>query len=211
MMALEGEEAFFSLLLSLLSGTLSDGELDQLAASGAFESLPYAAGRPECLEGLALLGEWAEERQAGEDCGELQDHLALFGGVGKPLVSPWESSYLNPDEGLVFQEGTLDVRTWYKRMGLEPARKYREPDDSILLEVEFVVRLGAMARSAIFEERPADAVRCLEVRRGFFENHLLKWCYGWCEDVYELAQSKLYKGAAKLLAGGLREAEALIW
>jgi TorA maturation chaperone TorD len=212
---LEGEAAFFTLVGRILGAPLDAQLKECLINEGTFTSTPFASEQLASIEGLQLLQAWAEVSAAASEAGskawvdqENQDYLALFGGLGAPLASPWESSYLSGEGGLIFQLETLEVRQWYERFGLQVRKKYHEPDDAIMFEFEFITHLADRAVEAYPQGDEQGFELLLEAQRDFLHEHLLRWGFQWCERVSENARSDFYRGLAKLTEGALRELEA---
>lgn len=67
------------------------------------------------------------------------DYHRLFVGPGTMLAPPWESVHPS-DEGLTFQDETLQVRQAYAEFGLTAPAVNREPDDGALPRVRVPAR-----------------------------------------------------------------------
>ncbi|MDR1088254.1 MAG: molecular chaperone TorD family protein [Coriobacteriales bacterium] len=201
---LENEQAFFTLMAKVLIEAPNSQLMETLRASEAFLGIPFAEHQQDCQEGLAVLRAWSEDSPEAID-EEYQDYLALFGVVGKPLASPWESSYLNDAPGFIFQIETLEVRAWYERFGMQVRKKYQEPDDNIVYEFEFICHLAGEALQAYAAKDEEGFARFWDAQKDFLHEHLLKWGLQWCDRVFEYAKTKFYKGIARLVKGSLRE------
>jgi len=88
-------------------------------------------------------------------------------------VSPSESPWIDPD-GLTSQRSMFEVRDWYRHWGMETPDWRRRPDDHLVVQLEFVAHLLAIATPAAL----LDAAR-------FLDRHLLRW-YGAFADGVEL-------------------------
>lgn len=106
-----------------------------------------------------------------------QDYLRLFVGLGMPLAPPWESTWAS-DARLLFQRETLDVRYWYRSVGLEVAALHHEPDDHVGLELEFIGLL-------LERENAETAV-------AFALEHPLAWVARWVRAVRDNATAPFY-------------------
>ena len=95
----------------------------------------------------------------GEDAERLrQDHMRLFTGPGKALVSPYSSVHLNVS-GLVFESETLQVRDFYRRFDVEHSRHGKEPDDHVAAELQFLAFLAQGALEQMQRAHHAAAGR----------------------------------------------------
>ncbi len=200
---LQSEKAVIDLLARALLESPKNDWLESLVAEGVFESAHYADNQPETEEGLRILKEWARQFTPENDT-TASDYLRLFIGPGKPLAPPWESVFLS-EGGLLFQEETLEVRTWFKAYGVESKKLYHEPDDHISLELEFISHLTNMAIKALEQDDGEKARQLLDARAEFLEKHLLRWAFTWCTMVKENAGGLFYRGVAHLVCGVLRE------
>lgn len=108
-------------------------------------------------EGLALL---AGSEESADDI--RIDHQRLFGGAGPARANPFESVHRS-EEGLKFDDQTIQVRAAYRELGLQAPRLNKEPDDHIGLELEFMAT--AYLRAAELLEAGSRQTRCWPRRR----------------------------------------------
>lgn len=203
---LTGEMLLLS-LLGKIAYTYPEEEqrewLQALIESEAFSEAPLAANQEDLVAGLDLLNQWCKAGLDDKAFKELQaDYLNLFVGPDKVIAAPYESVYFN-DGRQTFQEQTLQVRSWYRRYGLEPEQLYHEPDDHIGLELIFVAQLTGQALQAHDEGKEQDFSALLEARQQFLSEHPLKWGFAWCDLVKANAQTDFYKGLGYLTRGAL--------
>jgi TorA maturation chaperone TorD len=124
------------------------------------------------------------------------DYIRLFVGPDGPYAPPWESVYTS-EEGLLFQESTLQVREQYAQLGLEYVLKGSEPDDHIAAELQFMAHLSDQVKTA---ESDAGIIRrSLERQRLFLEAHLSKWVGRFCDEMEKNAQSEIFRKLQLLL------------
>lgn len=114
----------------------------------------------------------------------------LFVGPDRLLASPYESSYLNREHTLMQQE-TLQVRAAYAQAGLEVAKKGKEPDDHMALELEFLCYLLAKGEG---KENPHLYYR-------FLRDHPLRWYREHCELIRKNTDQPLCRAMADILEG----------
>jgi len=201
-----GEALVFELVGRLLYAELDRAWLQSLLSQDVFDDVPFGAEQEETKLGLELLQKWAKEnrtelKDAAFD--ELRvDYTRLFVGVGKVLAPPWESVYFGEDR-MVFQERTLQVRSWYRRFGLEPEKLYKEPDDHIGLELLFLAQLARLGLQALEENNQARFDECLLAQSQFAAEHPLKWVPAWAASMEANAKTDFYRGLAHLTQGAL--------
>ncbi|WHY75665.1 molecular chaperone TorD family protein [Neobacillus sp. WH10] len=126
---------------------------------------------------------------------EKEEYQRLFIGPGPLAAPPWES-YYRSKEKLLFEEWTYQIREQYHQFGLQFIKENKEPDDHLLLELEFMIFL---ADKSMQEVRPERILELIVSQVNFIEKHLTIWIPFFCAKVIENTKSKLYLGAAMLL------------
>lgn len=205
----EREAAAFSLIGAVLKSLPEKKWLKELASTGVFLEIPYALEQKDAQAGQTCLSEWAASYDDGGFDAIYSDYMNLFIGPGKPLAPPWESTFDDNTEGLVFQQKTLEVRKAYRTFGLQVDDMYHEPDDHIGYEFEFFSRLSEAVAKARAEGDIHEAERILGAQKAFLDEHLLAWAFDWCDLVGENAATDFYRGMALLVRGFLCEAGAM--
>lgn len=199
-----------TLLLGVLSKALQSNPdrqwLQSLIQQDIFSESPLESNDPELKVGLMHLQSWSQENQGGlsdEQFIQVQaDYTRMFVGIGKTLAPCWESVYFNED-GMLFQEQTLQVRQWYRRFGLEPEKLYNEPDDHIGLELSFLAYLATLGLEALDENNESKFEQTLHAQYQFISEHPLKWVSAWSGLVNKYAQTDFYRGLALLTHASL--------
>ena len=207
-MTLVGEQLVFGLLGKLLFEYPERDWYQTLAQEAIFDDIPLAAGQPDVQAGMALLGGWHQESAEGLTDEQFEalrdDYTRLFIGPGKVLAPPWESPYIQK-ERVIFQAETLKVREWYQRYGLESAKKYREPDDHIGLELAFAAHLASLGLNALERNDQGEFENLIAAQKQFLIEHPLKWVGGWSKLIDENARTDFFKGIALITKGVLAE------
>lgn len=202
---LEAESAAFLLMSSILRKMPEHEWLCALAAEGVFDEVPYAQGNEFVRRGSDALCVWAAGYDESSFDQVYNDCMVLLIGPGKPLAAPWESVYSEKNEGLIFQQETLDVRRAYRDFDLQIDQLHREPDDHIAYELEFVARLCSRAADALIDGRNEEVGRLLEAKDSFMNDHLATWVFRWCDLMEEHASTDFYRGVAFLTRGFMQE------
>lgn len=152
----------------------------------------------EISEGIRLIDDSIQELHAddGEKIKQLkEEYNRLFVGPNVLPAPLWESVYLSR-EHLLFDEVTLEVRNCYRQYGLSFIRESKEPDDHIVIELEF---LSYLIQKTLDCEDVATKKKLLDDQYSFLSNHLLKWCPSFCELLSKSTSFKLYQGVTLLL------------
>lgn len=164
----------------------------------------------EISEGFRLIDECIQELHSDDDSEKIkqlkEEYNRLFVGPNALPAPLWESVYLSR-EHLLFDEVTLEVRKCYRQYGLSFIRESSEPDDHIVLELEF---LSYLIQKTLDSKDVAAKKELLDDQYSFLFNHLLKWCPLFCEALSNSTSFKLYQGAALLLIEYLNLEKELI-
>jgi TorA maturation chaperone TorD len=127
------------------------------------------------------------------------EYAALFLNASRQPVHPFESVYTS-EEGLLMQRARDEVLQEYRRAGLERIQEFKEPEDHIALEFEFMSNLCNKTLNALQAQDRTAARESLEWQKRFFDEHLSVWIPRFCKDLARLAQSDFYRGIALLTA-----------
>ncbi len=131
--------------------------------------LQWAAEAPDCaVAGAERLGDssFAEEL--------LSDYTRLLQVPGEGYVHPWESPYIGK-ETMIFQESTLDVRSFYHDAGFRLAAEKHFPDDHIGAMMDYLAQQAMASYDAFADGDDAAAAQLLAVQREFLQKHVLTW------------------------------------
>ncbi len=204
---LTGEMLLLSLLAKIIYTELDASWAQSLIDEEVFSTVPFGSDEAETKTGLEILNRWiqAQNGRIDDSCTlDLRtDYLKLFIGPGKMHAPVWESVYFS-EAHLVFQERTLEVRSWYRRFGLETERLNREPDDHIGLELSFMARLATLALEALENDDKPGFSRLMTLQRKFFSEHLGQFGSTWAKLVIEHAGTDFYRGIGHLTLGSLQ-------
>lgn len=149
----------------------------------------------EFHEGGKILRNFFEHLTDEQIKKEYQEYQRLFIGPGPLMAPPWESYYRSREQ-LLFEEWTYQIREQYHQFGLQFIKENNEPDDHLLLELEFMIFLADLSLQETKIER---IIQLLSSQINLLEKHLTIWVPYFCERVIEHTNSQLYLGAAMLL------------
>ena len=127
------------------------------------------------------------------------EFAGLFLNASRQSVHPFESVYTS-EERLLMQRARDEVLNEYRRAGLERIQEFREPEDHIALEFEFMSNLCNKTLDSLQAHDRTAARESLEWQKRFFDEHLNVWIPRFCKDLARLAQSDFYRGTALLTA-----------
>jgi TorA maturation chaperone TorD len=194
---LQERAATYSFLSRLLREEISLAALSHLVGELAAEQVP----EQDASEGYRLLREFARMVQP-RDLGEVETELATeYAGVilagEREGVSPYESVYTSPDRTLM-REARDQVLAAYRQEGLDKIGEFKEPEDHIAIELEFMAYLCQKTIDALKEGNVEAALGSLEKQKEFLDEHLLVWVPEFCQDLAQAARSDFYRGIARL-------------
>lgn len=197
----------WTVLARVLAEAPTTEVLDSLRSSELLQDWPLLDTQHEPDVMAAGLHSLAESRRVGETASDVADDLMrLLRGPGSALAYPFESVHRSR-EGLVFEQETLQVRSWYARFGLEAPQLNRYPDDHIHLELEFCATLLRRATAALEKHDMDRSQMYFAAHRDFCQEHLLAWAPTFFSQLLAGASTHFYRGMAVLGSHALGWAE----
>jgi TorA maturation chaperone TorD len=158
----------------------------------------------ELAEGFKQIADYASNLKADElEKARLElaiEYAGLFLGVWRVPAHPSESAYFTGGQAIM-QEPRDKVLEIYRRMGVDRGDQFKEPEDHIALELQFMAHVCEKANKALKDSDVQEAKRCLEVQRDFLNDHLGKWAPKLSADILKSAKREFYKAIAKITEG----------
>jgi putative dimethyl sulfoxide reductase chaperone len=177
-------------LLHLLFSIPANGELlVEIKNNGNLQGLE------EIHEGGKILRNFFEHMSDEQIDRENEEYQRLFIGPGPLVAPPWESYYRSKEQ-LLFEEWTYQIREQYHSFGLQYKDENNEPDDHLLLELEFMLFLIDLC---LQETKSDRLVELISSQIHLLEKHLTIWIPYFCKQIIEHTNSQLYLGASMLL------------
>lgn len=131
------------------------------------------------------------------------DYDQLFQVPGDRYVHLWESPYTG-QESMVFQESTLDVRSFYHDAGFKLRAEKRFPDDHIAAMMDYLGCMGQRAYEAFADGCDDEVLQTLATQRRFAERHVLNWVDLFADKVVEQDVRGYYAAFAAGMAAFVR-------
>lgn len=154
-----------------------------------FESEPVSAAISATTDALAMLPDPLEPQSCDELATEYADIYLTYAYRISPCGSVWLT-----DDNLDRQAPMFDVRSWYRKYGVEVPDWRSRPDDHIVHQIQFLALLLRQPNS--------DARRAVAE---FLDDSLLKWLPEFAHRMAERATSPLYIGIAQLTLAVVEE------
>lgn len=152
-------------------------------------------------EGHRLLRDYAR-RIARADMTKVEtdlsaEYASLFLNASSKTVNPFESVYTSADR-LLMQEARDQVLAEYRQEGLARIGEFKEPEDHIAIELEYMAYLCQKAAEGLVAGDLGAATGYLQKQQAFLEQHLLVWVPTFCQDMAKVATSDFFRGIARL-------------
>ncbi len=165
----------------------------------SLELLRKLMDAPSQIDGI--LGEFAEKLK-GSDLERVRTDLAteyasLFLNVGRYPVFPFESVYTSEGR-LLMQEARDEVLSEYRKEGLDKIGEFKEPEDHIAIELEFMSYLCQKTIDSVERGDNKAAIMYSKKQRDFLDKHLMVWVPAFCDDLDRATKSDFYRDIAKL-------------
>jgi len=191
---LQSRASTYSFLSAVYREELTSAMLSELVQQMAGE----AEGESES-EGYRILRQYAasvDPQDLGRETTDLAaEYAALFLNMSENPVFPFESVYTSP-ERLLMQEAWDQVVGEYRQEGLDRVGEFREPEDHVAIELEFMGYLCQKAADAVKAGDTATAKKYLAKQQEFLQKHLLVWVPQLCKDIQHVTRTGFYKGIA---------------
>ncbi len=147
------------------------------------------------------------EEGADFEDGAAKEFAAVFlisdvlNGV-KP-VTPHESVYLSLS-GMTMQDERDQVMEEYFREGLGRDKSFKEPEDHIKAELDFMAFLSGKSLEAAEKDEPELLEESIGRQIAFMSGHIEKWIYRLCADVRNCSHSAFFKGMSFAAEGFIK-------
>ncbi|WP_160721104.1 TorD/DmsD family molecular chaperone [Bacillus sp. USDA818B3_A] len=181
---------FYQFLHLLFAEPIDDDRLTELSKAGKFNDLKFDH------EGGKILADFFENMTRNKNVmTEKEEYRRLFIGPGTLIAPPWES-YYRSEEGLLFEEWTFQIRELFHQYGLQNIHENNEPDDSLFLELEFMIFLIHLSLQT---EETKEIKDLISSQIHLLKDHMTIWIPEFCQRIIDHSNSRLYIGAAMLL------------
>ena len=199
--ACESRANMYALLSRVYRVEADQALLDQLQAAN------YAAntGNKDVDEGYRLLVKWLGQTWEHSLLDLAKDYVRAFIGYTGDHASaayPFESVYRS-EKHLLMQESRDEVLACYRAAGLEKDESWREGEDHVALEFEYMSTMATRAADALRSTDTKLAQDLLNDQSHFLQDHLNAWVPNFTKDVERCATTKFYRGFALITLGYL--------
>ncbi len=171
-----------------------------------------STGNDNVDEGHRLIATYLSGIWANTQTELAADYMRTFFGHGyngHAAAYPFESVYTS-EKRLLMQSARDEVLALYRAAGLDKTSNWKEGEDHIALELEFVQVLSTRTEEAFAKADTDEAISLIKRQYGFVTEHLTSWVPLFAEDMRNFAKTDFYKGLAYLVDGFLEEDQALL-
>ncbi len=127
----------------------------------------------------------------------LVDYTRLFLGPVSPRASPYGSSWLAGEPGLM-QETTLAVSALYEEAGFEVGDGVQDLPDHVAIELEFLYVLIFRENNAAQQGNAEELTRAKTLARRLLAEHLGNWVTPFTQAIVTGAETDFYRCLAEL-------------
>ena len=164
---------------------------------------PAATGNSQVDEGYRLIATFLSNTWGNTITDLAIDYVRTFIGHGVDAFSaayPYESVYTS-EKRLMMQDARDEVLAIYRSQGLDKQETWKEAEDHIALELEFMQILANRTVDALKAGDEDEAIELLTTQKNFLEDHLMAWVPMMTSDMRRFAKTDLYRGLAYLTDG----------
>lgn len=195
--ALEGRCAFYEMLAAIYFLPLKQEQIDSLAAT---DLSPWADTSELFAEGLNDITRYLRKRNTGTREELAVDFTSAFAGTkvyaGKSAV-PYKSVFTSK-EGLLCQEGYLDVFKAFKAECVKKREGLDWPDDHLSFLCEFMSLMGKRAGEALRNGDLEAAAHDVDAASKFLQDNILSWFDKLADQALLVLRTRFYRGILKI-------------
>lgn len=198
---LEQRNAMYKFLARMFQVEV-DQEFYDFVCSMAF---PAHTGNADVDDGQRLICSYLSTPRTGVLTELAVDYTRTFIGAGNDGYSaayPFESVYTSPKR-LLMQGARDEVLVIYRANGIDKSDSWKDGEDHIALELEFMQIIGERLLDAFRSGQDEQVDGLLQTQRHFLEDHLLAWYPMMAADIDRFAKTDFYRGLGLLAMGFL--------
>jgi TorA maturation chaperone TorD len=192
----------YAMLSRLYRREVDQAYLDELRTI----KYPVSTGNESASEGYLRIARYLSNVWENSTIELARDFAQCFIGEGMDSFSaayPYESVYAS-EKRLLMQDARDEVLALIRSEGFDKNSTWKEMEDHIGLELEFMQRLAERLAKTLRAGDEEQATLLLVTQRNFLMDHLVSWTPQFIEDVLTFAQTDFYQGLALLTDGFLR-------
>lgn len=198
----------YGLLARLYRVEVDQALLDEMRAM----RFPTSTGNVHVDEGYSLMYRYLKHTWEETLLDLARDYVRVFVGHGvngHSAAYPYESVHTS-EKRLLMQEARAEVLAVYRQNVLKKEASWRDCEDHIAVELEFMQIMCIRTASALEANDDAAAIELLTTQYSFVQNHLLNWVPMLVADMLHYSETELYRGLAELTLGFAQTEEEIL-
>ena len=187
-----GRAAYYRMLGELFFRELTQEQVEHLAG------MDFAG-----MDGYDDMRRYLRHVNSGTRQAQACDYAHTFLAAGNYetfAATPFESVFTS-QLGLMMQEARDEVYKMYCEQGIQPQADLHVPEDHVSFEFEFLATVIERTNAALLAGDFARAQALGETVSDFHRLHQLNWVDDLCDAVLDVAETRFYRGVAKVTRG----------
>lgn len=198
----EGRAKTYGLLARLYREECSQELIDELYGL----KWRVSTGNDALDRGHKLVATWLSGLWDNSKTELSADYMRTFFGhgySGHAAAYPFESVYAS-EKRLLMQGARDEILALYRAAGLDKQDSWKEGEDHIALELEYMQVLIERTVKALREDRGEDAYNLVKCQHNFMEDHLGAWAPLLTEQMRDFCKTAFYEGLSYMTDGFLQ-------
>lgn len=198
----------YGLLARLYRVEVDQTLLDEMRAM----RFPTSTGNAHVDEGYSLMYRYLKHTWEETLLDLARDYVRVFVGHGvngHSAAYPYESVHTS-EKRLLMQEARAEVLAVYRQNVLKKEATWRDCEDHIAVELEFMQIMCIRTADALEVDDDAAAIELLTTQYAFVQDHLLNWVPMLVADMLHYSETELYRGLAELTLGFAQTEEEIL-
>ena len=205
--AMESRAATYGLLARLYRREVDQPLLDELKTV----HFPLNTGNSQVDSGYRLMVGYLSKTWENTLTELAADYLRTFLGHGidgHSAAYPYESVYTS-ERRLLMQDARTEILALFRANGLEKDPSFKDAEDHIALELEFMQLLALRCAEALRAGNSDDALALVRSQATFLDEHLMAWVPLFTTEMLKFAKTDFYRGLSRITEGFLSEDQAM--
>lgn len=206
--AMESRAATYGLLARLYRREVDQALLEELKTV----HFPFDTGNALVDSGYRMMVTYLSKTWENTLTELAADYLRTFLGHGidgHSAAYPYESVYTS-ERRLLMQDARTEVLALFRANGLEKDPSFKDAEDHIALELEFMQLMALRCAEALRADDTDEALALVRAQATFMDDHLMAWVPLFTTEMLKFAKTDLYRGLSRVTEGFLTEDQRVL-
>ena len=206
--AMESRAATYGLLARLYRREVDQALLEELKTV----HFPFDTGNGLVDSGYRMMVTYLSKTWENTLTELAADYLRTFLGHGidgHSAAYPYESVYTS-ERRLLMQDARTEVLALFRANGLEKDSSFKDAEDHIALELEFMQLMALRCAEALRSNDADEALALVRAQAAFLDDHLMAWVPLFTTEMLKFAKTDLYRGLSRVTEGFLTEDQRVL-